>query len=332
VILFAHGHCLRDDHPYQRWFRLPAQLARSGYVVVVPELVGIDTHPSQAPGVQQVLADALVWIRASWERRANLMPEPATGLAGHSYGALHAGILATKIPAAGVVSLSGVWNDWDPSSQGPRPIYQIALPRLFTWGTDPDHGTETEAILSDVRWNGVALPKHRAVFTKAEHFDYLYGPKLPCRQTKGPCRYVGPATDDLVTMFFAKYLPPELWPNLPGLIPDNLVPPPLQLTPQQEFYAAGHLVGLKQFREDTHCQVAISEELSTDRVVPYVLNSPRNVAEHDVRERDLVPSFNTLAEQAGAPMPWVDSQHPAAGTVVAAGSTVQMGLHSGPVP
>src|SRR4029450_10313809 len=40
VILFAHGHCPGDNHPY-RWFRLPAQLARSGYVVVVPELAGI---------------------------------------------------------------------------------------------------------------------------------------------------------------------------------------------------------------------------------------------------------------------------------------------------
>jgi len=133
-------------------------------------------------------------------------------------------------------------------------------------------------------------------------------------------------------MFFAKYLPQELWPNLPDLIPDNLEPPPLQLTPAQEFYAAGHLVGLKQFRDDTHCEVDISEEPSTDRVVPYVLNSPRNVAGRDVRERDLVPSFNTLGEQAGAPMPWVDSQHPTVGTVVSAGSTVHMGLHSGPVP
>jgi len=116
---------------------------------------------------------------------------------------------------------------------------------------------------------------HRAVFTDGEHFDYLYDPQLPCRGAKGPCPYVGPATDDLVTMFFAKYLPPELWPNLPDLIPDNLEPPPLQLTPAQEFYAAGHLVGLKQFREDTHREVDISEEPSTDRVVPYVLNSPR---------------------------------------------------------
>jgi hypothetical protein len=33
-----------------------------------------------------------------------------------------------------------------------------------------------------------------------------------------------------------------------------------------------------------------------------VLNSPRNVAESAVRERDLVPKFNTLSEQAGAPM------------------------------
>ena len=301
--------------------------------MVVPELAGIDAFPPEVPDVQQVLADALVWIRASWEHRESLMPEPATGLAGHSYGALHAGILATKIPAAGVVSLSGVWNVWDPSVYGPSPIDQIPLPRLFTWGTDMSPGRgDSDAALSNNHWNRIAVPKHRAVFTGAQHFDYLYDPELPCRQNKGPCRYVGSATDDLVTMFFAKYLPPELWPNLPGLIPGNLVPPPLQLTPQQEFYAAGHLVGLKQFREDTHCQVAIAEEPSTDRIVPYVLNSPRNVAERDVQERDLVPKFNTLSEQAGAPMPWVDSQHPAGGTKVSVGSTVHMGLHSGPVP
>jgi hypothetical protein len=65
----------------------------------------------------------------------------------------------------------------------------------------------------------------------------------------------------------------------------------------QEFYAAGHLVGLKQFRE-AHCKVAIDQELSTGRVVPYVLNSPRNAAERDVRERELVPRFNTLSEPA----------------------------------
>ncbi|MDQ3735399.1 MAG: hypothetical protein M3400_15630, partial [Actinomycetota bacterium] len=37
VILFAHGHCPGDTQhrQYLEWFRLPAQLARSGYVVVV---------------------------------------------------------------------------------------------------------------------------------------------------------------------------------------------------------------------------------------------------------------------------------------------------------
>jgi hypothetical protein len=69
------------------------------------------------------------------------------------------------------------------------------------------------------------------VFTDAEHFDYLYGPKLPCRLARAARQGQPPTTDDLITMFFAKCLPPELWPNLHGLIPDNLVPPPLQLTP-----------------------------------------------------------------------------------------------------
>src|SRR5262249_54964160 len=38
VILFAHGACPTDVEHYKKWFQLPAELARSGYVVVVPEL------------------------------------------------------------------------------------------------------------------------------------------------------------------------------------------------------------------------------------------------------------------------------------------------------
>lgn len=222
VILFAHGHCEGDSDQYLKWFRLPAQLARSGYVVVVPQLTGIGVHPSGNEGTQQILADALTWIRDTWEYRSSLLPAPATGLAGHSYGALHAGILATKIPVAAVASLSGVWIDW-PDAAGPRPIFQGTFPRLFTWGTEPF--TERDAILPGNMYGQVAAPKHSAVFVNGEHFDYLYDSELPCRGTKGSCRYLGPATDDLVTMFFANYLPPELWPNLPDRVPDG--PDPL---------------------------------------------------------------------------------------------------------
>jgi acetyl esterase/lipase len=36
LVLFAHGNCINEQDHYTKWFELPAQLARSGYVVVVP--------------------------------------------------------------------------------------------------------------------------------------------------------------------------------------------------------------------------------------------------------------------------------------------------------
>jgi Chlorophyllase enzyme len=330
LILFAHGHCQGDANQFLKWFQLPAQLARSGYVVVVPQLTGIGggSHPSSDQVTQQTLAETLQWMRESWEHRATLLPAPATGLAGHSFGALHAGILATTTPVAAVASLSGVWIDW-PGGAGPRPILLGTFPRLFTWGTEPF--SERDAILPDSLWNQIAVPKHRAVFTNGEHFDYLYAPQLPCRGSKGPCRYVGEATADLVTMFFARYLPPELTPDLPGRIPGTLVPPPLQLTPEQEFFAGGHLIGMGLFNGNAQCGVAITRELSTDRTVPYVIGTPQALAAREVRDRDLVPRF-TFTAGAGQGVAWVASQSPHAGVTVAAGSEVRMLLQVGPIP
>src|SRR5262249_31208851 len=159
---------------------------------------------------------------------------PATGLAGHSYGALHAGILATKIDVAGLASLSGVWGEW---SYGQLPIFQLQIPQLLTWGTGLDDLIEVNAALPDSVWNSIGKPKHRAIFTDGLHYDYLYTAQLPCRQDKGPCRWLGAAATDLVTMFFGRYLPPDLWPNLPGQIPHTLIPPPLTLTLEQQFFA-----------------------------------------------------------------------------------------------
>src|SRR5437016_797881 len=44
LVVFCHGNCTEPDH-YKKWFLLPAGLARSGYVVVVPRL------PSTAGGL-----------------------------------------------------------------------------------------------------------------------------------------------------------------------------------------------------------------------------------------------------------------------------------------
>lgn len=326
VIVFCHGDCHPDsgDH-YKKWFTLPAQLARSGYVVMVPQLRDISTHPSGDQGTQQALVDALTWIRDTWEHRDALMPSPATGIAGHSFGGLHAGILATKVPAQAVAYLSGVWVDW-PS--GPRPIEVLQLPQLFTWGTAPAV-PEPDAMLPDSFWQQLARPRHRAVFANGQHWDYLFNEQTPCDSSRGPCGRVGWAAMDLVTTFFANYLPPELWPNLPDRVPDDLRPPPLALTPEQEFYAGGHLVGLDLFEADSACSVEIREDLLTDRTVPFVRFTPRNVADADVRAQDLVPQFTGLG---GAGVAWVDTQSPQGGRVVPAGSVVHMTLRTGPIP
>src|SRR6266581_4850540 len=41
LIVFVHGQCSEPSHDhYKKWFELPAQLARGGYIVVVPMLAG----------------------------------------------------------------------------------------------------------------------------------------------------------------------------------------------------------------------------------------------------------------------------------------------------
>jgi Chlorophyllase enzyme/PASTA domain len=327
VILFAHGFCAGDTDHYLRWFHLPSQLARSGYVVVVPQLADIATHPTASPATQQTLTSTLAWIRQSWEHRLTLLPAPATGLAGHSHGALHAGILATSVSVAAVASISGTWLDW-PAGGGTKPIFQGAPPRLFTWGSNTV--SDVHAALSSTDWSAIAKPKHRAIFGDAEHFDYLYTAQLPCFSSfpRGDCPHVGSATADLVTMFFANYLAPELWPDLPSRVPNNLVPPPLSLTPEQQFYAGGHLVGMPAFNGDSRCQVSITFALPLNKTVPNVREMLRTQAAQAVQNAGLVPKFSGSTSTSA----WVSSQSPTAGTMVAADSEVRMTMQTGPIP
>ncbi|WP_125810458.1 PASTA domain-containing protein [Actinoplanes sp. ATCC 53533] len=323
LIVFAHGYCEQDTNHYQRWFRTPAALARSGYIVAVPELPDIHVHPAQSPGTQQVLANTVTWMRQGWPGKAVLLPAAKTGLAGHSYGALHAGILATRIQVAAVASLGGVWNDWQPG-YGTKPIHQGTVPRLLAWGVD-----DPQATLDALSWNPIPKPKHRAIYGGAEHYDYFpYSQNLPCRTSSGTCPHVGIATDDLLVMFFGNYLPPELWPDLPGRIPNNLTPPTLNLTPEQGFYAGGHLTGLSTFNATSSCSVSLSVELPLDKTVPHVRELPRPQADQAVRAAGLVPVFTGSTSSSA----WVASQSPAGGTNVVAESTVSMTMQTGPIP
>ncbi len=110
-------------------------------------------------------------------------------------------------------------------------------------------------------WNQLPRPRHRVVFAEGEHWDYLGPVDVPCRPGRGPCHGLGAATDDLVTMFLAKYLPPELATDLPDRVPPSMEPPEMVLTPEQEFFAGAHLVGFDALEGDTACALQVSFEL-----------------------------------------------------------------------
>jgi hypothetical protein len=202
----------------------------------------------------------------------------------------------------------------------------LTTPQFFAWG---DKAEDRFAALPEETWAEIRHPKHRVIFEGGFHWDYLATESTPCDSARGPCRYVGAATIDLVTMFFAKYLPPELSPNLPDRIPDTLIPPPLDLRQEQEIYGAGHLVGVTLFNRLNVCRMQIDQDLPTDRVVPFVRFMPKQVAARRVRDAGLVPQFSG---PTGPGTPWVFTQSPHGGAVASAGSPVSMRLQVGPIP
>lgn len=196
---------------------------------------------------------------------------------------------------------------------------------LFIMGGPDDWFTA----LSDAQWNALARPRHRAVFANGVHWDYLPAGGTPCDRSRGPCPFLSAAAVDLVTMFFAKYLPPELSPDLPDHVADGLIPPALVLTPEQAFYAGAHLLGFKQLDGKPGCEVSLDWATPDDRIVPYVRFTPQAVAASDVRNADLAPHFTG---PTGPGVAWVFTQSPVGGTVVSVGSTVDMVLKTGPIP
>lgn len=235
LIIFAHGSCVDDTDHYLKWFEVPAQLARAGYVVAVPRLPQIanGVWPSQADDDLDKLRDVISWVRSSWAERTHVAPEPSTGLVGHSFGAGVGGRLAAEGRVTAYAALSGAVTNATRKA--------VPAPNLFVWGTN--ESTPPGVDLTDAQWAAVAAPKHRAVIDDFAHWDYLPAGRTRCGTQRGPC---GPTwvTWDILTMFFAKYLPPPNVPSLPSQVPDSLVPPlPLTLTTEQTFFIGGWLSG-----------------------------------------------------------------------------------------
>lgn len=255
LVVLAHGHCNPSDTDhYKRWFHLPAQLARSGYVVAVPELAGIDggENPSD-PNHSDLatLASLVSWMRLNWEH-AGVLSEGPIGMIGHSWGAQLAGRFATTAEVGAFASLGGVWG----SFQGPtpNPLTQMHSATLLIWG-GPLENVGRPTAVPDAVWNALPAPKHRVIWAEGEHWDYLVGPRPPCDSGQGPCAALGVATSDLVTLFLGKYLSPELAVHLIDAIPNDLTVPDFALTPEQEFFAGGHLAGLAMLEGQAGCDL-----------------------------------------------------------------------------
>jgi dienelactone hydrolase len=251
LIVFAHGQCtgpnghaVDQDIHYLHWAagsRLPSQLARAGYVVVVPSLSGEDPN---GPGAEQIetLRNVISWMRSEWVYASLLALPPATGLVGHSRGAVIAGRLAAEGDATAYVSLSGAWSDL----VDPTEVTKITIPKLFFNGAQESPTPDVD----DATWKRLSRPKHRVILSDSmAHFDYLYPGVALCVKASHKCECVPVITADIATMFFGKYLPPPaVAASLPERIEPSLIPPPLPLpglTPQQEFFAGSYLTGLR---------------------------------------------------------------------------------------
>ncbi len=258
LAVFAHGHCQGDADNHLKWIELPAQLARAGYVVAVPQLpqIGGGTSPSDADEDLARLRDLVGWMRSGWIHRSVVAAAPATGLVGHSFGAGLAGRLATEGNVRAYASLSGHVS---------RQVREaIGVPKLFTWGFPTSDGLEFLVPISDDDWADLGTPKHRIVFDDLAHWDYLSPGRVPCETARGACPHARVVAWDLVTTFFGNYLPPPSVSDLPGRIPQSLIPPELDLTPRQQFFAGGWLSGFERMEGDRDvCSVTISFQTPT---------------------------------------------------------------------
>lgn len=258
LILFAHGHCSDDANQFRTWYELPATLARSGNVVVVPDLplTGGGRRPSENDQEIELVRRLLAWMRSDWEHNAQVMPAPATGLVGHSFGAgLTARLVAEKIVGVrAYASLSG---------HAPTAIRTLSLPKLLVWGT----GSE-DLLVPIVEWvSTFSAPVHVVELDGASHWDYIPQSRAPCAHNYGPCSLFPFLTADLVAIFFARYIPPETWANASSSIPSwlpffriaaSLRPPTLLLSQEQKFFAAGHLAAWKLLSGRSECGLTLN--------------------------------------------------------------------------
>lgn len=251
LVLFLHGACAAAEHHYTKWARLPAVLARSGFVVAIPDLDGIGYAWELNNATYTLIGQVHDWMRKTWSHSQYLMQPPILGIVGHSYGALHGAQVAITTPATAIVSLGGVWSEWP--SVPPNPLHKLTIPKMVALGTG--------AFAESLNFNAVPSPKHRLTFPNGGHWDYVPPEATACDEadnsTAGPCNLVADLVADFTAVFLSKHMGPEETHGMLSGIPDNLVLPSVKLTPQQAFFAGNHLASFGAVAANKACSVTL---------------------------------------------------------------------------
>jgi pimeloyl-ACP methyl ester carboxylesterase len=253
VVLFLHGMPPCSIPNYNRhWTTIPAELARSGYVVVAP--LHDHAFPQDTSGVPFV-SGFIDWVRNDWQHlRWTDKRRDAVAVVGHSYGALlGARVASARSDISACAFLSGPWselNDRDSLLRGlGRPTFYMFTPdELF------------ENVNDQALWDSFDYPKYAAEFA-GNHFDYISQPP-GCGKPVGSCGHIRTVAGDLVTLFLSRYM---------GLgastthINLDLVPPDKPLAPgKQQFFGTNRLAGLEAIKTAQGCSVDLKWKEGAD--------------------------------------------------------------------
>ncbi len=246
IVVFLHGHP-RFQTPiagqHKLWRRLPAAIARCGFVVVVPNHRA-EHYPSEQDSAA-VMQD-IAWVRTNWVHASQVDQSPAAiAVGGHSNG----GRLAYRVShelenCAATFSLSSPYLS-DNSDFMQRPF-----PRLMMWAENLS--SENQEII----WNSHRGPKHLVKF-QGQHFDYLDAQDTGI-EPRGPCPHIGQLAADIIAMFLSYHMKPNT-----GLAA-ALRRPDLPLTDAQKRYLVQHLPTLEEGVFRLGCRATLKWEVPSD--------------------------------------------------------------------
>lgn len=245
VVLVLHGRLDPLAGAHRSLSLVPQALARSGYVVVVPNHAANPSVTEEA--INRAMHD-IAWVRSNWRGASFVDQRPeSTAVVGHSNGGRLALMLAARRPEVAAVATLSAHLPTDGDMLHYAWPY-LRKPALFLHGRDDPldilHGVE-QGLPKD--WYVGEFKRGHAVYLDAD---------FPTILDRGPCPSIGAAAADLVTLFIAS--------NLSSLtqIPVALTPPAVSLSVPQARYAQHHMRGLANLPQGDSCRINLRWKVS----------------------------------------------------------------------